>query len=83
MTRLYMASAIAKDRLPTAATASFEVDRYTAVGKNLHRVCDKLVVLSGMQGMPVCCLTESAVFGLGDAVCAVPLTVSVWQTHGI
>lgn len=36
ITRLYMASAIAKDRLPTAATASFEVDRYTAVGKNLH-----------------------------------------------
>jgi hypothetical protein len=35
MTRLYMASAMAKDRLPTAATASFEVDRYTAVGKNL------------------------------------------------
>jgi hypothetical protein len=32
-----MQSAIAKDRLPTAATASFDVDRYTAVGKNLHR----------------------------------------------
>ncbi len=38
ITRLYMHSAIAKDRLPTAATASLDVDRYTVVGKNLHIV---------------------------------------------
>lgn len=69
MTRLYMASAIAKDRLPTAATASFEVDRYTAVGKNLREAWARFGVRSGMQGLPMCCLTVSAVC-LGVAVCA-------------
>jgi hypothetical protein len=37
----------------------------------VHGWCGPVV---NMHGMPVCCLAESAVFGLGDAV---SLTVSV------
>lgn len=50
MTRLYMHSAIAKDRLPTAATANLEVERYTVVGKNLHRWSPQYAQLTHAMG---------------------------------
>lgn len=34
ITMLYMQRAMANDKFPTVATASFEVDRATAAGKN-------------------------------------------------
>ena len=41
-TRLYKHSAMANDRLPTAATATFEVDRYMVAGKKLHEAIQRV-----------------------------------------
>jgi hypothetical protein len=66
--------------LPTAATASFEVDRYTAVGKNLHKrhmvVIKSAPAAEGLEDLGTArqCLLVEAWWN--------QLTVCVWQTHG-
>jgi hypothetical protein len=62
MTSLYMHSAIANEKLPTVATASLEVDRHTAAGKNLcerwcqqrHKAPSEGVGMPGVPAVAVC-----------------------------
>jgi hypothetical protein len=66
-----MHSAIANEKLPTVATASLEVDRYTAAGKNLcerwcqqrHKASSEGVGMPGvLMGRRVgcCCMGRAA-----------------------
>lgn len=86
-----MASAMAKDRLPTAATASLDVDRYTVVGKNLGaagrqevKMCRPGLCAGWVQTCHSLCdaLTSGSDVLVLLSLLLRELTACVWRMHG-